>query len=127
MVIVDADARIVLVNAQTEALFGYHRFELVGQFVEVLVPEWFAGMHVGFRAEYISDAHTRPMGFAGDLYAQRRDGSEFPVEISLALLESEAGRLVSAAVRDISERRLLEEREELHRVRDEFFATVPTS
>ena len=59
MVIVDADARIVLVNAQTEALFGYHRSELIGQLVELLVPERFAGMHVGFRSGYLSDPHGR--------------------------------------------------------------------
>lgn len=124
MVIVDAEGRIVLVNAQTEALFGYHRSELIGEFVEMLVPARFAGMHLGFRSGYVSDPHTRPMGFAGDLYARRRDGSEFPVEISLAPLESQDGLLVSAAVRDITERRLLHEREEINRAKDEFFSTV---
>jgi protein-histidine pros-kinase len=81
-------------------------------------------MHLGFRSGYVSDPHTRPMGFAGDLYARRRDGSEFPVEISLAPLESQDGLLVSAAVRDITERRLLHEREEINRAKDEFFSTV---
>jgi protein-histidine pros-kinase len=124
MVIVDAEARIVLVNAQTERLFGFPRSELVGQPIEVLVPERFARMHEGLRSGYLTDPHTRPMGFVGDLYAQRRDGSEFPVEISLAPLESDDGWLVSAAVRDITDRRLLEEREKLDRAKDEFFATV---
>jgi protein-histidine pros-kinase len=124
MVIVDAEARIVLVNAQTERLFGFPRSELVGQPVEVLVPERFARMHEGLRSGYLTDPHARPMGFVGDLYAKRRDGSEFPVEISLAPLESDDGWLVSAAVRDITDRRLLEEREKLDRAKDEFFATV---
>jgi protein-histidine pros-kinase len=124
MVIVDAEARIVLVNAQTERLFGFPRSELVGQHVELLVPERFARMHEGLRSGYLTAPHARPMGFVGDLYARRRDGSEFPVEISLAPLESDAGPLVSAAVRDITDRRLLEEREKLDRAKDEFFATV---
>jgi protein-histidine pros-kinase len=122
MVIVDQDARIVLVNAQVEEKFGYRRAELVGEPVEILVPERFAGMHVAFRSGYVAEPRTRPMGLAGDLFARRKDGSEFPVEISLAPLETEEGLLVSAAVRDISERRQMQE--EADRVKDEFFATV---
>ena len=122
MVIVNQRGRVVLVNAQVEELFGYRRDELVGQPVEVLVPERFAGMHVAFRSGYALEPRTRPMGLAGDLFARRRDGSEFPVEISLAPLETEDGLLVSAAVRDISERRRTQE--EADRVKDEFFATV---
>jgi protein-histidine pros-kinase len=122
MVIVDQDARIVLVNAQVEEKFGYRRAELVGEPVEILVPERFAGMHVSFRSGYVAEPRTRPMGLAGDLFARRKDGSEFPVEISLAPLETEEGLLVSAAVRDISERRQMQE--EADRVKDEFFATV---
>jgi protein-histidine pros-kinase len=124
MVIVDAEARIVLVNAQTERLFGFPRSELVGQPIELLVPTRSAGTHEGLRAGYLSDPHTRPMGVPAGLFARRRDGSEFPVEISLAPLESDHGRLVSAAVLDITERRLLEQRERLDRIKDEFFATV---
>ena len=86
------------------------------------MPERFAGMHVAFRSGYVAGPRTRPMGLAGDLYARRKDGSEFPVEISLAPLETEEGLLVSAAVRDISERRRMQE--EADRVKDEFFATV---
>jgi protein-histidine pros-kinase len=122
MVIVDQSGRIVLVNAQVEQKFGYQRAELVGQPVEMLVPERFAGMHVAFRAGYVHEPRTRPMGLAGDLFARRKDGSEFPVEISLAPLETDEGLLVSAAVRDISERRALQEAAD--RVKDEFFATV---
>jgi protein-histidine pros-kinase len=122
MVIVDRGGCIVLVNAQVEKLFGYRREEIVGRDVEVLVPERFAGMHTAFRTGYVAGARTRPMGLAGDLHARRKDGSEFPVEISLAPLETDDGLLVSAAVRDISERRRVEE--EALRVKDEFFATV---
>lgn len=121
MVIVDHAGRIILVNAQVEALFGYERSELVGRSVEVLVPERF-GRHVGFRTGYMTGPRTRPMGLSGDLYARRKDGSEFPVEISLAPLETDEGLLVSAAVRDISERRRMEQ--ETNRAKDEFFATV---
>ncbi|MFL6060755.1 MAG: PAS domain S-box protein [Marmoricola sp.] len=122
MVIVDHNGRIVLVNAQVEARFGYDRDELIGQSVEILVPERFSGMHVAFRSGYTAGPRTRPMGLAGDLYARRKDGSEFPVEISLAPLETEEGLLVSAAVRDISERRAIQDAAE--RIKDEFFATV---
>ena len=122
MVIVDHSGVIVLVNAQVEQKFGYSRSELIGESVEVLVPERFSGMHVAFRSGYVAGPRTRPMGLAGDLFARRKDGSEFPVEISLAPLETEEGLLVSAAVRDISERRRMQE--ETDRVKDEFFATV---
>lgn len=122
MVIVDQTGTIVLVNAQVESRFGYERGEMIGQSIEILVPERFSGMHAGFRDGYVSEPRTRPMGLAGDLYARRKDGSEFPVEISLAPLETEDGLLVSAAVRDISERRRMQE--EADRVKDEFFATV---
>jgi len=122
MVIVDQNGKIMLVNAQVERRFGYERDELIGRPVEILVPERFSGMHVAFRAGYVAGPRTRPMGLAGDLFARRKDGSEFPVEISLAPLETEEGLLVSAAVRDISERRRMQE--EADRVKDEFFATV---
>lgn len=122
MVIVDSTGTIMLVNAQVERRFGYERDELIGQSVEILVPERFAGMHVAFRSGYVAGPRTRPMGLAGDLFARRKDGSEFPVEISLAPLETDEGLLVSAAVRDISERRRMQD--EADRVKDEFFATV---
>jgi PAS domain S-box-containing protein len=122
MVIVDDGGCIVLVNARVEELFGYQRDELVGRSVDLLVPDRFAGMHVAFRSGYVAQPRPRPMGLAGDLFARRKDGSEFPVEISLAPLETDGGLLVSAAVRDISERR--RSQEEADRVKDEFFATV---
>ena len=122
MVIVNRDGHIVLVNAQVERLFGYERAELVGQPVEILVPDRFSGMHMAFRSGYVSEPRTRPMGLAGDLHARRKDGSEFPIEVTLSPLETDEGLLVSAAVRDISERRRMQE--ENDRVKDEFFATV---
>jgi protein-histidine pros-kinase len=122
MVIVDADGIIVLVNAQVERLFGYDRSELVGEAVEILVPDRFSGMHMAFRSGYVSEPRTRPMGLAGDLHARRKDGSEFPVEVTLSPLETDEGVLVSAAVRDITERKRMQE--ETDRIKDEFFATV---
>ena len=122
MVIVNRDGVIVLVNAQVEKLFGYERAELVGEPVEILVPDRFSGMHMAFRSGYVSEPRTRPMGLAGDLHARRKDGIEFPVEVTLSPLETDEGLLVSAAVRDISERRRMQE--ENDRVKDEFFATV---
>jgi signal transduction histidine kinase len=79
-------------------------------------------MHVAFRSGYVAGPRTLPMGLAGDLFARRKDGSEFPVEISLAPLETDEGLLVSAAVRDISERKRMQE--DTDRIKDEFFATV---
>ena len=122
MVIVNRDGVIMLVNAQVEQMFGYERAELVGEQVEILVPDRFSGMHMAFRNGYVSEPRTRPMGLAGDLHARRKDGSEFPVEVTLSPLETDEGLLVSAAVRDISERRRMQE--ETDRVKDEFFATV---
>jgi diguanylate cyclase (GGDEF)-like protein/PAS domain S-box-containing protein len=109
MVIVDAGGEIVLVNAQTERLFGYDREELLGQPVELLVPERFRGRHASHRHGYGADPHTRSMGEGLELYGRRRDGSEFPVEISLSPLETEDGTLVSSAIRDITARRKAEQ------------------
>jgi len=110
MVVVDDTGTIHLVNAQTEALFGYERDELVGQAVEILVPEEHRGGHPGHRRGYFTEPRTRPMGQDLELTARRKDSSVFPVEISLSSIETERGRLVSAAIRDVSERKAAEAR-----------------
>jgi hypothetical protein len=105
---------IELVNAQTEALFGYARAELLGQPLEMLVPERLREAHIGHRAGYFADPRTRAMGAGLELFGRRRDGSEFPAEISLASVETGRGTLAIAAVRDVSERlAMTRERERL--------------
>jgi PAS domain S-box-containing protein len=104
MVIVDQSGTIVLVNGQTQTLFGYRREELLGQAVELLLPERFRDRHVIHRASYMANPGTRPMGVGLELAGRRKDGSEFPVDISLSAIETEEGILATAFVRDITER-----------------------
>src|SRR6266704_1505312 len=114
MVCVEDDGRIAMVNAQAERLFGYHREELVGQQVEVLVPDLMRGVHRGHRAGYVADPRPRPMGTGLELAGRRRDGSTFPAEISLSAIDTGEGIVVTAAVRDVSERQAIQaERERL--------------
>src|SRR6266496_3427677 len=109
MVCVHADGRIALVNAQTERLFGYGRGELVGQPVEILVPDGVRDAHPGHRAGYVADPRPRPMGAGAELAGRRRDGTMFPAEISLSAIDTDEGILIMAAVRDVTERRLAAE------------------
>jgi PAS domain S-box-containing protein len=135
MVIVSHDGRIAIVNAQTEHMFGYRRDELINQPVEILVPLPYRGRHEQHRQGYVAAAHARPMGASLELFAVRKDGTQFPVEISLSPLETEEGLLVASAIRDITARkraeaerdRLIQERAahaEASRVKDEFLATL---
>jgi PAS domain S-box-containing protein len=105
VVIADAAGNIVLVNIQTELLFGYGRDELVGKPVEILLPARLRDHHVEHRARYARAPRVRPMGVGMELLGCRRDGSEFPIEISLSPLPTDEGLLTSASIRDVSERK----------------------
>ena len=108
MVVVDEEGLIQLVNSQTEKMFGFDRVELVGQPVEVLVPKRFRKKHARHRVGYYGEHPTRPMGIGLDLFGLRKNGTEFPVEISLSPLETEESLLVSAAIRDVTQRKRME-------------------
>lgn len=110
MIIADDKGEIVLVNHQTETVFGYSRQELIGKRVEILIPADFQGKHVGHRNKYFSEPKVRSMGVGLELFATRKDGTQFPVEISLSPLQTEEGMLVSASVRDITDRKKAEEK-----------------
>jgi PAS domain S-box-containing protein len=109
IVIVNLTGRIVFVNSQAESLFGYAAGELQGKPVESLLPERFHGAHVRHRSGYFNQPRTRTMGRGLDLYGRRRDGTEFPVEISLSPLKIEEGTLAMSAIRDTSERKRFEQ------------------
>jgi PAS domain S-box-containing protein len=132
IVVVDITGIIRVVNRQTESLFGYGRDELVGQPVEVLVPDRVKAVHPSHRSGYFADPRTRPMGAAVELTARCKDGTELPVDIALSPLETEEGTLVSAAIRDITERKRFErslqeknvEFERASRAKDRFLASM---
>jgi len=120
VVAVDREGTIVQANSQAQELFGYERDQLIGQKVEMLVPEGYRGQHHQHRENFAQAPKTRRMGADLDLYGRRRNGSKFPVEISLSPVSTAKGTLVLSAIRDISERKRIAEElrranEELHR------------
>jgi PAS domain S-box-containing protein len=132
VVIGTPDGKIDQINAQTEKLFGYSRDELIGQPVEILMPVRFRSRHVEHRSAYVESPSTRPMGTGLGLYGQRKNGEEFPIEISLSPLPTEDGNLVASIIRDITAHRNLEaelrhgkrDLEQASRSKDEFLATL---
>jgi PAS domain S-box-containing protein len=146
MIIVGNEGRILVTNTQAQRLFGYDAAELIGEAIEILVPEPLRTGHVVHRSKYATDPHTRPMGTGLDLVGRRKDGGEFPLEISLSPIATEQGTLTMASVRDITDRKRLEENirrqnqeleaqnlrireysdqvEAANRLKDEFLATL---
>jgi two-component system, sensor histidine kinase len=108
IVIADGEGNILFINQQVTALFGYPPWELNGLPVECLLPERFRTRHVTHRARFASDGRVRPMGEGLDLFARRRNGSEFPVEISLSPIFDDGRTLVAAAIRDVTDRKRIE-------------------
>src|SRR4029077_16416373 len=108
MIMINQAGAIVMMNVQAERVFGYSRDELLGQPVEILVPERFCGHHPGLRGAFFAKPRARPMGTGRDLYGLREDGSEFPVEIGLNPIETEEGMMVLSAIVDITERKMAE-------------------
>ncbi len=124
MIIIDSGGKIIFANRQVLALFGHEPDTLIGNPIEVLLPERFRGRHVGHRRNYTDSVRVRPMGAGLDLFGMRRDGSEFPVEISLSPITQGDEVMVAAAIRDVTERKaaeraLLEARREAEDARQE--------
>lgn len=109
MVIIDHHGKIAVVNGQAERMFGYAREDMLGQEVEMLLPEALREHHVSHRAAYSGDPRLRPMGLDMDLHGRRKDGSKFPVEISLSPVTSASGAFVSSVIRDVTSRKEMEQ------------------
>jgi len=125
MVIVARDGKITLVNSQTERLFGYRRGELLGKPVETLVPQRFHDKHPSHRAHFFTQPRARSMGEGLQLHGRRKDGSEFPIEISLSPIETEEGLLIASAIRDATERRRYEQAlQQANRAKSAFLANM---
>ena len=132
IVLVNVTGRIVMVNSQAERVFGYQRADLLGQAVEVLLPLRYRSAHLGRRSGFFAEPRTRTMGAGLELFGLRQDGVEFPVEISLSPLETEEGLFVSSAIRDVTERKRIEqalreknlELENAALVKDRFLASM---
>jgi PAS domain S-box-containing protein len=121
-VVVDASGRIVFANIRVEEVFGYPRDQLIGKEIELLIPERFRAAHGRHREHYTKVPNVRPMGSGLELYGRKRDGSEFPLEISLSPLATEQGLLVSASIRDITQRRLQEQ--QVRRIQEHLLSAV---
>jgi PAS domain S-box-containing protein len=123
MVCTAADGRVVLVNAQAERLFGYEHGELIGQPLEILVPDARA-LHPGPGAEYVADQRDRPIGAGVLLAGRRRDASTFPAEISLSAIDTDEGIIVAVAIRDVTAELLAKDLERSNRDLESFIYTV---
>ena len=125
IVVVNELGSIVLINNQAEAMFGYTRAELLGQYLEILLPERFRGGHMRFRADYFTHPRTRSMGAGLELYGLKKNGEEVPVEIMLCPLQTQAGTMGMSAIRDITERKRFEHSlQKASRMKSEFLASM---
>ena len=132
VVIIDENGVIALVNSQTEQLFGYGRAELLGRPLEMLMPERYRGSHFAQTRAYTADPRARPMGSGLDLFGMRKDGSEFPIDVSISPLPPQKEIFIASTIRDMTSHRRLEEElrqrtrelEEADRQKDNFLSTV---